>query len=31
VAHSIAIDEGTDVKDIAQLALFIQAVNEDLN
>jgi hypothetical protein len=30
VAYSIAIDENTDVTDIAQLAVFIRGVNEDL-
>jgi hypothetical protein len=29
MAYSIAIDEGTDVTDIAQLAVFIRGVNED--
>jgi hypothetical protein len=29
VAYSIAIDESTDVTDIAQLAVFIRGVNED--
>jgi hypothetical protein len=28
VAYSIAIDESTDVTDIAQLAIFIRGVNE---
>jgi hypothetical protein len=29
VAYSIAIDESTDVTDVAQLAVFIRGVNED--
>jgi hypothetical protein len=29
VAYSIAIDESTDVTDIAQLAVFIRGVNGD--
>jgi hypothetical protein len=29
VAYSIAIDESTDVKDIAQLVVFVRGVNED--
>jgi hypothetical protein len=28
VAYSIATDEGTDIKDIAQLAVFVRGVNE---
>jgi hypothetical protein len=29
VAYSIAIDESTDVKNIAQLAIFVRGVNEN--
>jgi hypothetical protein len=29
VAYPVAIDESTDVTDIAQLAVFIRSVNED--